>query len=84
MAPAVNPSLSNRVAELCSAINDLKFFVVEQHDRLLGPMPTQVIAGEKVSPMPQPLFESLDISMNGAFYSIDEIRTMILIIGGRL
>lgn len=86
MSPAVNPSLSNRVEELCAALTDLNCFVREQHDRLLGSQPANPSTqyGEKVSPMPQALFESLDIRMNGAFYSIDEIRSMIRTIGGRI
>lgn len=86
MSPAVNPSLSNRVEELCSALGDLNYFVREQHDRLLGPQPSIPSSqyGEKVSPLPVAVFESLDIRMNGAFYAIDEIRSMIREIGGRI
>ena len=76
-------NLSSRLEEIASSVADLRFFVAEFHDRLVGPMPSETSEG-KALPMPAPQFDQMHIRLNSVQFNINEIRTMIRNIGGRI
>jgi hypothetical protein len=77
-------SLSQRIEEVNAVVADVRHFITEVHDRLLGPQPTSVTASSLSKPAPASQLDTMHQRLNEMHYNLDEIRTMVRSIGGRI